>query len=191
MIGSYSYLIWTNDTSDNSVVSSIQNFAIGDETPPEISNIVITTSDPLDTGSAFGWVNITCDVIDNVAVAEVYLNFTNPDGPWNNVSMNAIESNGYYYNSSTVFSQYGNFSYFVWANDTSDSTDISISYGFSMPPNWDINKDRKCTILDLTLISNHFDETGKNGWIREDVDNNGIIQVFDLSLAALHYFETW
>ena len=190
IIGSYSYFIWGNDTSDNSVASSIQNFTIGDETPPEISNIVITTSDPLDTDSAFGWINITCDILDNVAVDEVYLNITNPDGLWHNVSMDEIESDGYYYNSSTVFSQCGNFSYFVWANDTNGSTDISSSYDFSMPSNWDIDMDGECKVFDLTLTSNHYNESGVFGWIREDVDNNGEIQVLDLVLVSNHYDET-
>jgi len=191
MIGSYSYFIWVNDTSGNSIASSIQNFVIGDTTPPEISNIVITTSNQLDTDSAFGWINITCDVIDNDAVAEVHLNFTNPDGSWSNVSMNSFESDIYYYNSSTVFSQYGNFSYSVWVNDTSNSTNISSSYDFSMPPNWDIDMNGKCKIVDLTLISNHYNESGVFGWIREDVDNNGEIQILDLVLVSNHYDETW
>lgn len=191
MTGSYSYFIWADDTSNNSIVSPAHIFAIGDETPPEISNLVIIPSDPLDTDSTFGWVNITCDVTDNAAVDKVYLNITNPDESWSNVSMNAVGSDGYYYNSSTAFSQCGNFSYFIWANDTSGSTDISSSHDFSMPPNWDVNNDGSCTVLDLTLISNYYNESGVFGWMREDVDNNGEIKVLDLVLASNHYGETW
>jgi len=191
MTGSYSYFIWADDTSNNGIVSPTHIFAFGDETPPEISNLVIIPSDPLDTDSTFGWVNITCDVTDNAAVDKVYLNITNPDESWSNISMNGVGSGGYYYNSSTAFSQCGNFSYFIWSNDTSGSTDISSSHDFSMPPNWDVNNDGNCTVLDLTLISNHYNESGVFGWIREDVDNNGEIKVLDFVLASNHYDETW
>jgi hypothetical protein len=60
-----------------------------------------------------------------------------------------------------------------------------------MPPNWDINSDNYCTILDLVLISNHYNQIGNNGWIREDADNNGVIQVLDLVFVANHIGELW
>ncbi|MHA1525946.1 MAG: hypothetical protein ACTSQD_02850 [Promethearchaeota archaeon] len=41
------------------------------------------------------------------------------------------------------------------------------------------------------MISNHYNESGIFGWIREDVDNNGEIKVLDLVLASNHYGETW
>jgi hypothetical protein len=46
-------------------------------------------------------------------------------------------------------------------------------------------------IFDLMLVSNHYGETGASGWIREDVDNNGAIQVLDLVFAADHYSNSW
>ncbi len=61
----------------------------------------------------------------------------------------------------------------------------------SMPPNWDLNNDGDCNIFDLVLVSNHYNETGTPGWIREDVDNNGQIRVIDLVLVSEHYDETW
>jgi hypothetical protein len=60
-----------------------------------------------------------------------------------------------------------------------------------MPANWDINSDGHCTILDLVTISNHYHQTGTNGWIREDVDNNGEIQVLDLVFVSNHFGESW
>ena len=190
-LGTYTYFIWVDDTSDNSVISTTNTFVIGEQTSPQISNITNTTSSPLDTNSSFGWINTTCDVTDNIAVDEVSLNITNPDGSYNNVSMNAGAGDSYYYNSSTAFSTYGNYSYLIWANDTSDNQDTSSSYTFSMPPDWDINNDGDCTVYDLVLVSNHYNETGTPGWIREDVDNNGQIRVIDLVLISEHYDETW
>ncbi len=158
-------------------------------TSPQISNVVNTPSDPLDTNSSFGWINITCDVTDNIAVDEVFLNITNPDGSYNNVSMSG--ANSYFYNSSTAFSTYGNYSYLIWANDTSGNVGISSSYDFSMPPNWDVDMNGECKVYDLTLLSNHYEETGDAGWIREDVDNNGEIQILDFVLVSNHYNESW
>ena len=60
-----------------------------------------------------------------------------------------------------------------------------------MPPNWDIDMDGECSVIDQVLISNHYGETGPNGWIREDVDNNGKIEVLDLVTLTNHYGEFW
>jgi len=190
-LGSYSYSIWVDDASDNSVTSVTHSFSIGEDVSPVISNIVFTNSSPLDIDSSFGWVNVTCDVTDNVEVSSVSLNITNPDGSWSNVSMNAYVSDSYYYNSSSTFSTYGNYSYLIWVNDTSNNYGTSSSSVFSMPPNWDINNDGDCNIYDLVSVSNYYNETGIPGWIREDVDNNGQIQVIDLVLISSHYDELW
>lgn len=190
-LGSYSYSIWVSDTNYNSITSSTYSFSIGEDTPPVISNIALTNSSPLDTDSSFGWVNITCDVIDNVEVSLVYLNILNPNGTWNNVTMTTGASSTYYYNSSTAFSTYGNYSYSIWANDTSNNIEHSISNDFSMSPNWDINSDGDCNVYDLVSVSNYYNQTGSPGWIRQDVDNNGQIQVIDLVLISGHYDESW
>ena len=190
-LGTYSYFIWVDDSSDNSIISSTNTFVIGEQILPQISNIVSTTSSPLDTDSSFGWVNITCDVTDNIAVDEVYLNITDPNSSFNNISMSSGVGDSYYYNSSTIFSPYGNYSYQIWANDTSDNRETSSSCILSMPPNWDLNNDGDCNIFDLVVVSNHYNETGTPGWIREDVDNNGQIKVIDLVFVSEHYDETW
>ncbi len=105
-LGTYTYFVWVDDSSDNSVISTTNTFVIGEQTSPQISNIASTTSSPLDTNSSFGWINITCEVTDNIAVDEVYLNTTNPDGSYSNISMNTGAGDSYYYNSSTAFSTY-------------------------------------------------------------------------------------
>ena len=162
-----------------------------DTTPPQISNFILTESNPLDTDPLFGRVKIACDVTDNSGVDEVFLGITYPDESYVQVSMISGAGNSYYYQSSTMCSDYGDYSYVISASDVSNNVGTSSSYDFSMPPNWDINKDGQVNMLDLTLISNHYDETGPNGWIREDVDNNGIIQVLDLILTTGHYNEEW
>jgi len=158
---------------------------------PEISNVILTESDPLDTNASFGWINISATVTSDSGVNKVMCNFSLSNGSNANVSMENIGSNTYYYNTSTIFSNHGSYSYYIWANDTNGNASISSVYDFSMPPNWDINNDGQCNALDLNFISNHYGEIGQNGWIREDVDNNGIVQVFDFIMIAAHYGETW
>jgi hypothetical protein len=87
--------------------------------------------------------------------------------------------------------QQGNYSYYIQAIDTSNNVALSSIHIFSLPPNWDINNDGTVTILDLTLVSNHYDETGSHGWIREDVDNNGVIQILDIVYVSSHFGESW
>ncbi|EMR74679.1 Right handed beta helix region [Thermoplasmatales archaeon SCGC AB-540-F20] len=158
---------------------------------PVISNILRAESDPLDTEASFGWINITAMVTSDSGVNIVMCDVSLPNGSNTNVSMIQIGSNTYYHNTSTIFSTHGSHSYFIWANDTYGNATISSSYDFSMSPNWDIDMNGVCNILDFILVSNHYNETGSPGWIREDVDNNGIIDVLDFVQVSQHYFETW
>ena len=114
-----------------------------------------------------------------------------PNGSAINVTMNSGEANNYYFKTNNIFSNYGDYSYYIWAIDSNGNQTNTNNYDFSMPPNWDIDGNGVCNIVDLTLVSNHFNEEGVNGWIREDVDNNGIIQVLDLIEISSHYSETW
>ena len=161
------------------------------DNPPEISNIVRSESNPLDTEPSFGWINITATVTGYSAIDTAMIDISCSNSSSVNTSMNAIGTNGYYYNTSTLFSNHGSYSYYIWANDTNGNASISSSFDFSMPPNWDIDMNGVCNVLDFVLIANHLDETGSLGWIREDVDNNGIINMIDFTLVSEHYFETW
>ena len=40
---------------------------------------------------------------------------------------------------------------------------------------------------DLLLASDQYGKNGSPGWIREDIDNNGTVQVFDFVLLSNHY----
>ena len=191
IVGTYTYNIWANDNSNCYTISGNYNFQIRDITHPIISNINITSSSPLDTNPSFGWINISGEVTDNTGINEVYLNITKPDDSHKNSSMSNSGNDIYYYNSSIDFSTCGNYTYYIWANDTNDNSVISNIYIFSMPPNWDINKDGSCTVFDLILISNYYGDKNSPGWIREDVDNNGTIEVIDLVYVSNHHGEFW
>ncbi len=194
----WAFSSWTGDLSGSTNPTTITmngNKAVVahfvDSMSPQMSNIARTTSNPLDTNPSYGWVNVSCTITDNVAVSQVIVRIHNPSGSWNNVSMTSRTSGKYYYRSTTAFSTAGNYSYTIWTKDTSNNTNTSSAILFSMAPNWDINLDGDCLIFDLVLISNKYGQTGANGWIREDVDNNGEIQVLDLVNVSTHYAETW
>jgi hypothetical protein len=190
-IGTYGYFIWANDASGNSVTSSTQYYAIGDDIPPVLTSILFKTSTNYDTNPDYGWINISCEASDNTAINNVCINIIKPDLSQINESMIYLNGDTYYYNTSSSFTGTGNYSYFIWVDDTSGNTDISNDYDISIPANWDIDMNGYCTLMDLNLISNHYGEIGSNGWIREDIDNNGVIQVLDLVLVSSSYGETW
>jgi hypothetical protein len=168
-----------------------QEEASEDSTPPEISNIARTASNPLDTDALYGWVNVSCTVTDNVAVSSVVLRIHNPGGTWNNISMTTRTSGKYYYRSTTAFSILGNYTYSIRALDSSGNPTSSSNIAFSMPPNWDVNSDGSITVLDLVFISNQYSNTGSPGWIRQDVDNDGEIAVLDMVFVSVHFGEEW
>ncbi|MFE3845565.1 LamG-like jellyroll fold domain-containing protein [Thermoplasmatota archaeon] len=170
-------------------IGDVEIVQTSDTIPPEIISLNLVSSTPIDTDPAFGWENITITVTDDVNVDEVKLNITYPDSSTINISMLPLGGNLYYHN--TTFTVPGDYSYFVWANDTSDNGNISSVDVVSIPPNWDINVDHDCGVLDLVLVAGHFDETGAPGWIREDVNNDGDISIFDLVSIANHFDETW
>lgn len=169
----------------------IQNQTITDLTPPQISAITRTTSRTLDTDPAYGWVNISCTVTDNNIVTRVVLRIHKPDGSWNNVSMITTTPGKYYYRTSTAFCAVGNYTYKILAKDSSNNVASSAYAKFSVPANWDINLDGFCNILDLIRASNSYGLKGPSGWIREDVDNNGIVNFLDLNLISANYGDNW
>lgn len=167
----------------------IQNNA-PNNTSPEISDIHFTTSNPVDIDVGFGWENISCVVSDNISINNVLLNITDPDGSTQSLIMNQLYCTNLYFFNTTLLN-YGTFSYFIWANNTNNNQAISDTYVFSKPPNWDIDNNGICTILDLIFISNRYGESGSPGWIREDIDNNGQIQIYDFITASIDYSKTW
>jgi len=163
-------------------------FVSSETTYPQISNLSLLSSNPLDTDPVYGWENVSCLVTDNVSLSQVVLRIQNPNGSWNNVSMTCHTSGTYYYRTSTLFSTAGNYIYSVLAKDINNIEKTSNSVSFTMPPNWDINADALCNILDLVLISNSYGLKGSQGWVREDLDNNGVINVLDLNLVSNHLY---
>jgi hypothetical protein len=51
----------------------------------------------------------------------------------------------------------------------------------------DINSDGAVNILDIINITQHWNETGTNGWISQDINENGTINVLDIILIGQHW----
>jgi len=158
--------------------------------PPEISSIWYNSSNPIDLEPDVGWENISCTVTDQTNVQNVSISIMYPDSSTVNTTMNRkTHTDTYYYN--TTFSTPGNFSFSIWANDTNNNQATSDIFYFILPPNWDINYDRICSMEDLIGTSECYGEQGHPGWIREDIDNDGGIFVFDLVVLSNHYQCFW
>lgn len=115
-LGNYSFTVWARDSSGNWNWSS-GSFTMQDTTPPVISE-VDATPDPQEV---HGSVNITASVSDNSNVSEVKVVIWDPDGLLvGNFSMTFDSDKGKYYYEST-YSKLGNYSFTVWAKDTSDN----------------------------------------------------------------------
>jgi len=162
-----------------------------DTVPPEISDVSVTMSDPIDTNPTYGWENITCTVTDAASgVNEVYINVTY-GVTTTNVSMTDDGGGVYYHN--ITFTDVGEYSYFIWANDTSDNSNVSGVDTFEIPPNYDVKylAGRLIDISDLNPVSQLFASSVTAGSIREDVNNDGFIDISDLNQVALHFGESW
>jgi hypothetical protein len=162
---------------------SFQTEVGSDTTPPVIGDLSYEVSDPIDL--SIGWEKISVIVTDDVGVTDVYLRIEKPDLSTENVSMTSGTGDTYFYNNTFILP--GDYTYSVWATDGGNNGVSSSEETFVLYANWDINKDRVCDNLDLVAVSNIYGSSDDPGWIREDVDNNGVIQVLDITITANNY----
>lgn len=128
-IGEYTYFIWVNDTAGNHHQCSSDTFTIteNDTTPPSITNIT-DTPDPQVNDS---YVNITCTITENNTIDTVMVNITHPNATTTNTSMNQYgETNTYYHND--TYTNLGNYTYYIWVNDTDNNTNKTSNYTFTI-----------------------------------------------------------
>ncbi|MDI6856169.1 MAG: hypothetical protein QMD21_05250, partial [Candidatus Thermoplasmatota archaeon] len=118
--------------------------------PPQISSI----QDFPDPQEVYGYVNITCTVTDNVAVNVLKVNITSPNSEITNISMIRISgTDNYYYN--TIYSIKGIYSYYIWANDTSNNPSRSGVYHFEID----------VTAPEITNVQAYPTMQAQNGWV--------------------------
>jgi hypothetical protein len=116
LLGTYSYTLSANDTSNN-IASVSGTFLIQDTTPPVISNVktqpdLPEVKDPL---------NILATVTDNYQLHGVWIEIYNSDGvSYGNHSMDYDTVNERYFFNQTC-NESGVYNFTIWANDTSDN----------------------------------------------------------------------
>jgi PKD repeat protein len=114
------YKISAVDDAGNWVQTGQKDVAVIDNNPPNISNV---DADPY-LQLPGRYVNITCNVTDNIGINEVYLNITYPTGNYENFSIAQNKIGDIYYCNRT-YDEIGTYNYFIWANDTSGNEKIS------------------------------------------------------------------
>jgi len=114
------YNISAVDTASNWVETGQKDVTIYDDDGPVISDV---TDEP-DPQVSGGNVNISCDVDDNIALNEVWVNVSGPAGFTTvNTTMGVDATGRYYYNE--TYTVVGTYDYFIWANDTSSNSAMS------------------------------------------------------------------
>jgi len=126
IIGNYSFYMWTNDSVGNSNKSDIYNFSIIPDTiKPEINDITVNPNPQYENLT----VNISCHVTDNVEVDNVNIIITDTLNNEYNYSMIKSDNIYFFTDSYTIT---GNYSFYIWANDTLGNSNTSSSYQFSI-----------------------------------------------------------
>ena len=148
---------------DHNATIEIQDGGI-DAIPPEIKEV--SAHPRLQYNN--GYVNITCDVTDNVAVENTNVIITGPSGftTVNHSMIKIKETNTYYYN--TSYSIIGTYPFQIWAKDTSNNQNVSTTYIFEITDNqnespvanddyYTIDEDTTCTIVAPGILINDTD----------------------------------
>ncbi len=128
-MGTLTYYIWATDPSGNTARTPQYNVTIvsGDATPPTISNVKVIPS----IQNAGFPMNISASVSDNVAVQNVTVQITDPQGlVLGNFNMTRMGATDTYYYERTYFAL-GNYSFILWAVDGSNNN-ASISGSFEI-----------------------------------------------------------
>ena len=138
IVGLYNFTIIADDVSGNRNESSVYNFTIFSNAPPEITNVTINPSFRINPG----YVNISCDVYDDFGIKSVKINITLPDGNYSVGEMyNLVNTTTYYHNS--TYSK-GVYVFYIESKDVYDVTSQSNIYTFqigdSQPPNSSVDK---------------------------------------------------
>lgn len=73
-------------------------------------------------------------------------------------------------------------------NETKYLTGLIVSNTtFYVYSQWDLNYDKTVGMVDIMLVAGHYGQTGSPGWIKEDVDRNGMITLIDIVLIICHW----
>jgi hypothetical protein len=127
-LGLYIYSVSAIDTSGNLNTSISQSFIIVDTDGPEIHRQIETPNRFPKSDEAI----ITFHVTDDVEVQSVFISIMDPEGFITNISMERSKGNQWLI--STNFEKMGNYSYTIWAVDSSGNWNSSDNMNFVVEP---------------------------------------------------------
>jgi hypothetical protein len=121
---------------------------------------------------------------------------TDPDGDTLTYSTSNLPSGANFNSSTRTFSwtprynQAGVYTvrFQVSDGELTDYENVTITV-VQLYDDWDVNGDGVTNVLDITLVGQHWGESGLNGWIREDVNEDGTINVLDIIMIGQHLTE--
>jgi len=109
------------DQATNENYTGINDVLISDDDAPRIYDVANETTST--------YVNITCNVTDNIALTRINVTIINPDNTEDNKSMIHLQNDMYYYNVSKPMDLYD---YYIWATDTSSNFNKTKTYTFTI-----------------------------------------------------------
>ena len=130
--GIYSIVV-TSFLTDDQFPGNDEHTKVISVLPDDISPVISNIVDYPDPQSIDGHVNISCVVTDDVLLDSVYVDVTGPNGYHENLSM--IPSIGNTFYRLHNYDEIGQYSYFIWANDTFNNVVSSSPQTFTIIEN--------------------------------------------------------
>ena len=183
------YIISAEDNNNNWNTTSTRDISIEDDDAPIILNIDISDIKQYVNDS----LNITVTATDNKNIAEIYINITNPNSITHSYLIVGNKIGDDYYLDSS-YQIIGNYSMVVFVKDETGNYVLSSSYNFYIYPQYDLDKNGKININDVTSVTAHYGEEGTPRWIIQDINlpyPDGEININDITRVTGHYGEEY
>jgi len=191
------YFFYVEDTAGNKLNTAGDSpVSVSDNDDP-VNNTDVTVDERFtDVTKIFNidWVNISCNLTDNIALTGVYLNITHNSTEYDNTSViDNKTSNDVYYRNNT-FAEIGTYSVFFHGYDAATNTINTGSKDYTIYYKWDLNQDNEVDINDITSITGQYGASGSGRWIKQDISPStpdGDIDINDITAVTGHYGEEY
>jgi hypothetical protein len=190
--GTFAVITMTAGSSGGSSALTLSNVVVGDSggqsIPVTLNNSTVTVDRPPVLAS------IGNKTINEGQLLSFSISATDADGDTLTYSASSLPSGATFNPATKIFTwtpsyrqagSYSSVSFTVSDSKANDSETITITVNNVFQT--DINGDGNANVLDIISITQHWNETGTNGWITQDIDENGIINVLDVIIIGQHW----